>query len=102
LAFQDIVRTRTHTHTHTHTHIHTIGDEDYVVLQNFPLTFTTSDTRMCVDLQVLQDGVVEMVESLNIVLTSGSGITVDVPSVEVQIIDTDSKLIVVCVTSWSN
>ena len=88
-------------HTHTHTHTHTIGGEDYVILQNFPLTFTTSDTRMCVDLQVLQDGVVEMVESLNIVLTSGTGIIVDVPSVEVQVIDTDSKLIVVCVTSSS-
>jgi len=56
---------------------------------------------MCVDLQVLQDGVVEMVESLNIVLTSGTGIIVDVPSVEVQIIDIDSKLFVVCVTSSS-
>jgi len=52
---------------------------------------------MCVDLQVLQDGIVELVETLNVVLTSDAGITVGVPSVEVEIIDTDSKLIVV----WS-
>ena len=56
---------------------------------------------MCVDLQVLQDGIVERVETLNVVLTSGTGITVGVPSVEVEIIDTDSKLFVVFVTSSS-
>lgn len=56
---------------------------------------------MCVDLEVLQDGIVESVESLNVVLTSDTGITVGDSTVEVEIIDIDSKLSVVCVNFFS-
>ena len=55
---------------------------------------------MCVDLQVLQDGIVESVESLNVVLTSDTGITVGDSTVEVEIIDTDSKPIVIASTNF--
>ena len=55
---------------------------------------------MCVDLQVLQDGIVESVESLNVVLTSDTGITVGDSTVQVEIIDTDSKPIVIVCTNF--
>ena len=55
---------------------------------------------MCVDLELLQDGIVESVESLNVVLTSDTGITVGDSTVEVQIIDIDSKPIVIVRTNF--
>ena len=68
-----------------------LGGEDYVALQNAPLTFSPSDTRTCIDLQTQQDDIVENVEGLDVVLTASTDITVDVSTLRVNIIDNSSE-----------
>ena len=53
--------------------------------------FSPSDTRMCVDLQTQQDDIVENVEGLDVILTAGTDITVDVSTLRVNIIDNSSE-----------
>ena len=55
--------------------------------------FSSSDTRMCVDLQTQQDDVVENVEGLDVILTAGTDVTVDITTLRVNIIDNSSEYI---------
>ena len=53
--------------------------------------FSPSDTRTCIDLQTQQDDIVENVEGLDVILTAGTDITVDVSTLRVNIIDNSSE-----------
>ena len=48
---------------------------------------------MCVDLQTQQDDVVENVEGLDVILTAGTDVTVDITTLRVNIIDNSSEYI---------
>ena len=53
--------------------------------------FSPSDTRTCIDLQTQQDDILENVEGLDVILTAGTDITVDVSTLRVNIIDNSSE-----------
>ena len=53
--------------------------------------FSPSDNRTCIDLQTGQDDIVENVEGLDVILTAGTDITVDVSTLRVNIIDNSSE-----------
>ena len=55
--------------------------------------FSSSDTRMCVDLQTQQDDIVENVEGLDVILTAGTDVIVGVSALLVNIIDNSSEYI---------
>ena len=55
--------------------------------------FSSSDTRMCVDLQTQQDDIVENVEGLDVILTAGTDVIVGVSTLLVNIIDNSSEYI---------
>lgn len=55
--------------------------------------FSSSDTRMCVDLQTQQDDIVENVEGLDVILTAGTDVIVGISTLLVNIIDNSSEYI---------
>ena len=58
------------------------------------LPFSDSITRQCVNITILQDGIVESVETLSVNLLSFSPIvTLDVSTAIITIFDSDSKIV---------
>ena len=55
--------------------------------------FSPTNNRTCIDLQTQQDDIVENVEGLDVILTAGTDIIVDVSTLRVNIIDASSEYI---------
>ena len=57
------------------------------------LTFVPNDERLCVEIAIIDDQLVEETEELQVRLISSSSITIFLDSTTVSILDNDSKLV---------
>ena len=70
---------------------------DYTPVENYPLPFTESRRKICVNLNILEDVIIENDENFSIILERNSSVSPTVPFLiepeisTVKIVDNDGK-----------
>ena len=79
---------------------------DYTPIANYPLPFTESKRKICLNLVILEDAIIENDESFSIMLERNSSVSTTVPLLiepeisTVKIMDNDGKSTILQCINW--